>query len=364
MDFPIQAQRQIEGNGVRPLSRCKPFRSPKEGHRHREQLSQGIDPKAARDAVSKPLHSLTFDKAAEGWVEAFKPGWRSPRSAPIRLARLKRHASPHIGARDVRDIETADVLKVLQPIWKTKSETADSVRQYLEGVFKWCTGMNYRDRTQHNPATWRGNLDLILPAKSKVHKVKHIPAMPWRDVPAFMVKLRAETALSARALELLILTATRTSDVLNAPREEISGDVWEIPPHRMKAEKEHRVPLTSQALKIIEALPVVRGNPYLIPGYRSGRPLSNMACEMLMRRMGIDQKYALPHGFRSSFRDWAAECTTVPREIAEMCLAHTVGSEVERSYRRSDLLAKRRELLQAWANFCGSEMQQSANTRQ
>lgn len=316
----------------------------------RKEVHAGEDPIALRKVANVPILALTFDEAVPLYIEAFKAGWRSARTEKIRLARLTTHASPILGSMDVREIATAHVLKVLSPIWATKSETADKVRQYLEAFFDWCAAKGYRDKNQPNPAAWRGNLKSLLPAKSKVHTVTHIPAMPWALVPAFMVELRQQSALSARALELLILTATRTSDVLLASRSEIEDDLWVIPASRMKMNKAHHVPLCPQALHIITNLPVLEANPYLFPGFRRGRPLSNMCMEMLMRRMKITN--ATPHGFRSSFRDWAAERTSAPREIAELCLAHQVGNEVERAYRRSTLLEKRRELLAMWADFC------------
>lgn len=215
-------------------------------------------------------------------------------------------------------------------------------------MLDWAAAKGYRSGV--NPAMWRGNLKHLLPARAKVHTVRHHPALPWQELPAFMAELRGRDALAARALETTILTTCRTSEVLNADRSELNGDLWVIPAERMKARNEHRVPLSTHASAIISSLPSIAGNSYVFPGHRDSRPLSGMAMEMLLRRMGRND--ITVHGFRSTFRDWAAEATDFPREISELCLAHEVDSEVERAYRRSDLLLKRRGLMQKWADYC------------
>ena len=195
--------------------------------------------------------------------------------------------------------------------------------------WSWCAVKGFRDKERTNPAVWRDNLKHMLSKQKKEEGVRNHPAMPWEAVPTFMAELRERPALAARALELLILTAARSGEVLEAKRDEFGGDLWAIPAERMKARVKHTVPLTRQAVAIIAALPVLDGNPYLFPGQAQGRPLSNMALEMLLRRMGCIE--ITPHGFRSSFRDWAAECSSAPGDIAERCLAHTVGSESRKS---------------------------------
>jgi integrase len=208
-------------------------------------------------------------------------------------------------------------------------------------------------RSGENPALWRGHLQNVLPARQKLTRGHH-PAMPYRDVPAFMQELREKQAMSAIALEFLILTAARTGEVFGATWDEIDLDsgLWTIPAHRMKAGQAHRVPMSEHAIAILSSRQQARGSDYVFPGQKPGRPLSIMAFDMLMRRMKANDYTA--HGFRSSFRDWAGDCTSFPREIAEAALAHKVGDAVELAYRRSDALEKRRTLMQAWADYCGN----------
>ena len=314
----------------------------------RKLTRQGFDPIEARKADGMASKGMTFDKAAAAYIQAHKAGWRGARTAHRWQSELERYAYPAFGKRDVATVAVDDVLRVLAPIWATKNETASKVRERIEAVLDWAGAKGYR--TGVNPAMWRGNLKHLLPARAKVHTVQHHPALPWQELPAFMADLRGRDALAGRALEVTILTACRTSEVLNADRSELNGDLWVIPAKRMKGQKEHRVPLSTQACTIISSLPCLAGSGYVFPGHRDGRPLSGMAMEMLLRRMGRDN--ITVHGFRSTFRDWAADATDFPREISELCLAHEVGSEVERAYRRSDLLFKRRELMQTWADYC------------
>jgi integrase len=240
----------------------------------------------------------------------------------------------------------------LEPIWQAKPETASRVRGRIEAVLDWAKARGYRNG--ENPAQWRGHLDNLLPARSKVRKVEHHPALPYAEIGDFIAALRGQEGVGARALEFLILTATRTGEVIGARWEEfdLEKKVWTVPGVRMKAGKDHRVPLSDPALAIVEELKAERVNdhPFVFPGGRSGKPLSNMAMLQLLRRMGRGDLTA--HGFRSSFRDWAAECTHFPTEVAEMALAHTVGDKVEAAYRRGDLVEKRRELMEAWARYC------------
>ena len=241
-------------------------------------------------------------------------------------------------------------MKVLQPIWASKPETAGRVRGRIERVMDWAKVQGYRDG--ENPARLRGHLDNLLPKKSKVHKVQHHAALPYGDVGSFLAKLQEQTSISARALAFLILTATRTSETLEAVWDEIDLDrrIWIIPAERMKADKEHRVPLSRFAISLLKEMKDIRLSAYVFPGANSGRPLSNMALAMLMRGMGYG--HVTPHGFRSSFRDWAAERTSFPREVAEMALAHKIPDAVEAAYRRGDLFDKRRKLMEAWSTYC------------
>lgn len=317
----------------------------------RKLTRAGVDPIEAKKAAEAPAKTVTFDEAIKAYVEAHKAGWKSQKTVKRWLAASDQYMSPVFGNRDVATITTDHVLRVLSPVWATKNETASKLRERIEAVLSWAKVKGYRSGP--NPALWRDNLEHLLPSRKKIRKskpVKHHAALPWQDVPEFMAELRTRGALSARALEITLLCGTRTSETIAAVRSERSGDLWVIPGLRMKADDEHRIPLSKQAAAIFDALPVMDDSFYIFPGHKRGRPLSNMAMLTLLTRMG--RRYDITvHGFRSTFRDWAAEQTDFPREIAEMCLAHKVGDEVERAYRRSDLLAKRRALMQAWADF-------------
>jgi integrase len=241
-------------------------------------------------------------------------------------------------------------LKVVEPLWTAKTETASRVRGRIEAVLDWATARGYR--AGENPARWRGHVENLLPKKSKVARVEHHQALPYTQIGAFMAELRAQRGIAARALELVILTAARTNEVIGAAWDEINfaERVWTIPAARMKAGKPHRVALSDAAYTIIEAVHEVKHSQFVFPGAKSDRPLSNMTLLMLLRRMGHDELTV--HGFRSSFADWAAERTTFPDEVRQMALAHTVSDKVEAAYRRGDLFEKRRQLGQAWAEFC------------
>lgn len=321
---------------------------------------QGKDPREAREAERLAVQSVpTFTSAAAAYIRAHRRGWRNHKHGRQWVATLKTYARPHIGKKAVDTISTEDVLKVLSPIWLNRNETANRVRGRLENVLDYAAARKWRDPL--NPARWRGHLDKLLPKPSKVQSGDHHPAMPYGDVPAFMGRLRSQPSISASALQLLILTAARTNEVLGAQWSEIDFDnkVWTIPggrQGRMKGGREHRVPLGPQAVALLDALPRVAGNPYLFPGARAGRPLSNMALLQLMRGMGHgvggELSGAVPHGFRSSFRDWSGEVSSFPRDVCEMALAHAIENKVEAAYRRGDLFEKRRQLMEAWANHC------------
>ena len=294
---------------------------------------------------------MTFEQCATAFIAGHEAGWRNGKHRQQWTNTLKTYAYPVFGKLPVAAVDTGLVMKVLQPIWSAKAETAGRVRGRIERVLDWAKVQGYRDG--ENPARLRGHLDNLLPKKSKVHKVKHHAALPYCDVNTFMASLRNETSISAHALALLILTATRTSETLEATWDEISLDerVWIIPAERMKADKAHRVPLTKPVVAILQEMAEIRSGNFVFAGAKQGRPLSNMTLAMLMRRMGYG--HFTPHGFRSSFRDWAAEQTSFPREVAEMALAHKIPSPVEAAYRRGDLFEKRRKLMEAWAAYCG-----------
>jgi len=260
---------------------------------------------------------------------------------------LTNYAAP-LRSKPINEIGTDDVLGVLTPLWQSKSETTSRLRGRIERVLDAARAKGLR--SGENPARWRGHLDHLLPKRHKLTRGHHA-AMPYVDVPAFMVDLRGREAVAALALEFLILTAARSSEVMGAVWSEIDRDakIWTIPASRMKAGREHRVPLTAQALAILDGIEKVRTSDYVFPGQKCGRPLSVLALAMRLRRMKVEN--ATVHGFRSSFWDWAGERTAFPREVAEAALAHVVGDETERAYRRGDALEKRRKLMEAWAGF-------------
>jgi integrase len=239
-------------------------------------------------------------------------------------------------------------MKIVEPLWSKKPETAARVRGRIEAVLDWATARGFRQGD--NPARWRGHLDKLLPARTKVRQVKHHAALPYAELPEFMAALRDQDGVSARALEFLILTAARTGEVIGARSAEIKDKVWTVPAERMKAGIEHRVPLSAPAVAIVETMRKEQGGKFLFPGGKHEKPLSNMAMLALLRRMGRADLTA--HGFRSTFRDWAAERTNHPREVVEMALAHAIDSKVEAAYRRGDLFEKRCLLMAEWASFC------------
>jgi integrase len=252
----------------------------------------------------------------------------------------------------VQAIDTALVLKVLEPIWTTKPETASRVRGRMESILDWAKVRGYR--AGENPARWRGHLDKLLPARSKVRRIEHHAALPYAELPGFLVSLRAQEGIAARALEFTILTAARTGEVIGARWDEMDvlDKTWTVPAARMKAAREHRVPLSERAVAILEEVRPLRlaEDGFVFPGAKFGRPLSNMAFLMLLRRM--ERADLTAHGFRSSFRDWCAERTNFPSEVAEMALAHTVSDKTVAAYNRSDLFDRRRRLMAEWATFC------------
>jgi integrase len=319
----------------------------------RELLDQGIDPVEHRQAERRAnavsqASTMIFEKAATAYIEAHESTWRNAKHGQQWANTLKTYAYPHIGHLAVGDIELPHILAVLEPIWKTKTETATRLRGRLELVLDWATARGYREGL--NPARWRGHLDKLLPKPSKVAKVEHHAALPVQDLGAFMARLRQQQGMGAKALEFLILTAARSGEVRGATLDEfdLEAGMWTIPAERMKAGKEHRVPLVQAAIDLIKALPMMAGAPYVFHAPRGGQ-LSDMTITAVLRRMEVD---AVPHGFRSTFRDWAAERTNYPRDMAEMALAHTIGNKVEEAYRRGDMFEKRRRMMADWARFC------------
>ena len=314
----------------------------------REMVKSGVNPIEARAAAKTAAASAkTFGDVADQVVAQLKPGFKNVKHQAQWTSTLQTYAAS-LRPIAIAEVTTDQILEVLQPIWLSKSETASRVRGRIERILDAARARGLR--SGDNPARWRGHLDHLLPKRAN-GSPKHHAAMPYEAVPAFMTRLRQREAVAAMALEVTILCAARTEELLQARWTEIdkAGKVWIIPPERMKVPREHRVPLCARALEIIERAEALRDGKFIFPGQRRGQPLSNMAMSMLMRRLGAEAFTV--HGFRSSFRDWAGECTSFPREVAEAALAHQVGDETERAYRRGDALAKRRKLMDAWARF-------------
>jgi integrase len=313
----------------------------------RANLQAGVDPIAAKK--SAPVNIPTFGEEADDFIDAMAPQFRNAKHLDQWKMTLKIYAAP-LRPKRVDQIATADVLEVLKPIWLTKPETAARLRGRIERVLDAAKAKGHR--RGENPALWRGHLANLLPRRKKLSRGHHA-AMPYEDVPAFFADLREREGIAARALEFTILTAARTGETFGATWREIDLEaaLWSIPADRMKAAREHRVPLTPRAVEILTELTELSTGPdaYVFPGQKEGRPLSVMAMDMLLRRMNVDFTV---HGFRSSFRDWSGNETAFARELAEAALAHVVGDETERAYRRSDALEKRRKLMIAWANYC------------
>ena len=320
----------------------------------RKLLADGIDPLAKKhgDQLVKRMadaNIITFDKAAAAFIQANSPAWRNVKHGDQWRNTLATYASPVIGALPVSKIETAHVLRILSPIWAAKTETATRVRGRIEKILDWAKVQGYR--TGDNPAAWRGHLSEALPTPSKVADAGHHAALPWAEIGAFMVALRAAQGAGARAMELIILTATRTSEVLNAKWAEFDLDagLWVIPKERMKGFREHRVPLSAAALAVLEKAKVeLTGGEFVFTGSKRAA-LSNMTCLATLKRMGRSDLTV--HGFRSTFRDWVSESTSYPRDVVEAALAHVRGDKTEAAYFRSDLFDKRRRMMAEWATF-------------
>ena len=328
----------------------------------RASVRQGIDPietaKAARSALSASrAKDLTFEQCAAKYLEAHEAGWKNPKHRKQWAASLKTYAYPKFGHLMVRDVELPHILSALEGIWLKKTQTATRVRGRIEAVLSWAIAGGYRHGL--NPARWNGHLDLMLASPSKIMKEEHHPAVQIEQMGAFMSELRQREGIGARALELVILTACRSGEVRGAVWSEIDlkAKLWTIPAERMKAGVIHRVPLTDEAVAIIKAQPKIDNVEFVFSSARGGK-LSDMTLSQLMRRMAFKDKagkMCVPHGLRSTFRDWCSEHTNYPREVVEMALAHTIDNKVEAAYRRGDLLEKRRPLMKDWTKFCAIE---------
>lgn len=319
----------------------------------KKEVDAGIDPILSRNQLLSALKAeqatqKTFEEAAFAYINAHEDAWKNPKHRAQWTSTLETYAYPFIGRLLVRDITQTHILSVLEPIWKTKNETAARLRGRIESVLDWATVRGLR--SGDNPARWKGYLDALLPAPGKVKKVMHHAAVGLDDMPGFMAKLRLQAGVSARALEFAILCASRSGEVRGVTWNEVDLEkaIWTVPAERMKAKKEHRVPLSPDALALLKEQNRQDDCPLIFPG-RKGQPLSDMSLLAVMRRMEVN---AVPHGFRSTFRDWVGEKTNYPSEVAEAALAHTLESKVEAAYRRGDALEKRREMMRDWAAFC------------
>ena len=315
----------------------------------RRMVANGVNPIEARKAEAKAREAdaTNFGAFADEWLKGLSHGFRNEKHKAQWAMTLKEYAAP-LRPMKLGDIGTDDVLKVLKPLWQSKPETATRLRGRIERVLD--AGRVKGLRQGENPARWRGHLDALLPKPEKLRRGHH-KALGYADVPGFSASLRASESVSALALEFLILTAARTGEVLGAMWAEfdLDGKLWTVPAARMKAKRGHRVPLTPRALDILRKVEKVRNGDLVFPGLRRGKPLSNMALAMTLRRLGLDE--VTVHGFRSAFRDWCGNETAFPREVAEAALAHVVGDKAEQAYRRGDALDKRRKLMAAWASF-------------
>ena len=321
----------------------------------RRKIAQGLNPIDERKRTSGVP---TFGEMADQVREALSAGFRNEKHKAQWKSTLATYAAP-LSDKPVDTVTTDDVLAILKPIWTTKPETASRLRGRIEKVLDAAKAKGFREG--ENPARWRGHLDHLLPRPSKLARGHHA-AMPYDEVAAFVADLREREAIAALALELCILTAARSGEILGMRWDEIDLDkkIWTVPAHRMKAGREHRVPLSQRATDILVRLSEQRSGDFVFPGQRRDKPLSNMAMEMMLRRMKIEN--ATVHGFRSSFRDWAGNETGYPRELIETALAHVIGDKAEQAYRRSDALEKRRKLMEAWAGYC--EPRRTANVLQ
>jgi integrase len=312
----------------------------------RNMLAEGVDPKAAR----RPTQGRSFAECAARYVEAHESEWTNAKHTREWREGFQRLA-PSLLPLDVAAIDTEAVLRVLKPLWAKKRETASRLRARIELVLSAAKAEGLR--TGENPAMWRGHLDHLLSKAPKQSLKNHLPALPYQELPTLMARLRERASVASRALEFAILTAARADEVVGATWDQFDllAELWTVPASSMKGRVEHRVPLVGRALAIVREMAEIRSSDFVFPGRFKGKPFGHNALnECLQRRMGVEN--ATQHGMRSTFRDWCGDCTNYARELAEAALAHKVGGDVERAYRRSDALERRRELMRAWDAFC------------
>lgn len=330
----------------------------------RRKTRAGIDPIGERSAgkIKARVHaakSTTFLECADAYIEAKRAEWKNPKHVQQWTNTLATYCGPVFGKLPVSEVDTALIMKALQPIWATKTETADRVRGRIEAVLGWATVREFRHGD--NPARWKNHLDKMLPAPGKVTPTVHHAALPFAEMGTFVAALRQQEGMGASALEFTILTACRSGEVRGAVWGEFDLDarVWVIPAARMKAKKEHRVPLSKAAMKVLARMQAEQRGDLVFPGRDEGKPISDMTMTAVLRRMNRGD--LTTHGFRSTFRDWVSESTAYPRDVAEMALAHTIGDKVEAAYRRGDLFAKRVRMMDDWAKYCATVQGDTAN---
>lgn len=356
---PLSGKRREKGLGQ--LAACPLSKARAEARKLWQQVKAGLDPieEARLDSAAKKAgkhQSITFDDVAKACIAAKRQEWRNAKHASQWTNTLNTYASPLLGKLPIQQVDTAAVLSVLEPIWSTKTETATRVRQRIETVIDYAKA---REQYQgENPARLQGHLAQLLPKAQKIKRVQHHPALPYADLPAFVVHLRAKGGLAALALEFLILTAARTGEVIGATWDEVDLErhIWTVPTERMKTGRSHRVALNTRAVEILKKLQETAASGFIFPGHKqsSDTGLSNGAMLALMKGMPEYARFT-PHGFRSSFRDWAAEQTNYQHEVVEMALAHTIRNQVEAAYRRGDLLDKRALLMTDWGRYVNSK---------
>ena len=351
--FQIEGKRREMGLGGFPSVGLKEARI--KASALRAQTLEGIDPlaiaqKAKQELSNAKQSSRTFKTLCSDYIDAHRPSWKSAKHASQWESTLATYAEPVIGALEAAEVTTEHILTILRPMWRDKTETAVRLRNRIELVLDSAKAQGLREG--ENPARWRGHLDKLLPSPSKVRKREHMPALPWAEMPSFWQTLQKHHERSYVALRFVILTAARTSEVLNSTWDEIdmNSGIWTIPAQRMKGSREHRVPLSDAAVELLKSTITEDSSRFIFPGLRSPqKPLSNMSMLMALRRMGRED--LTTHGFRSTFRDWAAETTPHSREVIELCLSHAVAGSTEAAYWRSDLLEKRRALMNEWGKF-------------
>ena len=330
--------------------------------RERKKIRKSIDPlidKRARQIAARTVHEnmLTFAECAELYIESQASGWSNPKHIEQWRSTLKNLAGPIIGHLPVDQIDTALVMRCLEPVWATKTETASRLRGRIESVLDWSAVRGYRKGD--NPARWRGHLDKLLPRPSQVARVKHHAALPFTDIGVFMGQIREDTGVAARALEFTILTAARTNEAIRAewPEFDLDRKTWVVPDERMKSKRSHRVPLSAAAVAVLTSVKG-RDKTYVFPGHKRNSHLSNVAMLQVLRR--LERTGITVHGFRSTFRDWCAESTNYSADVAEMALAHTLRDKTEAAYRRGDLFEKRARLMADWARYCSKPIEPAA----